>query len=61
MALLGVGFVLGLRCAPDGDHVAAASTTLALGIRIPEEFELITESADILVAKGSKRRGMSLS
>ena len=76
-AILGLGFVLGLRHALDADHLAAVSTVLAerpslrassavglwwgightttllivgaivlaLGIRIPEEFELIAESA----------------
>lgn len=60
MTLPGVGFVLGLRRVLDGDHLAAASTILALGIRIPDEFELIPESAGIVVAIGGKRRGMSL-
>jgi len=75
-AILGVGFLLGLRHALDADHLAAVSTVLAerpslrassavglwwgightttllivgaivlaLGIHIPEEFELIAES-----------------
>lgn len=60
LTLPGVGFVLGLWRAPDGDHLAAASTLLPLGIRIPDEFELIPESAGIVVAKGGKRRGVSL-
>jgi len=54
MTLPGVRFVLGLRPAPDDDHLAAVSTILVLGIRIPDEFELIAESAGILVAKGGK-------
>jgi hypothetical protein len=60
MTLPGVGFDLGLRPAPDGDHVAAVSTILALAIRIPDEFELVLESAGILVAKGGKKRGVLL-
>ncbi|MDH5640487.1 MAG: sulfite exporter TauE/SafE family protein [Nitrospira sp.] len=75
-AVLGLGFVLGLRHALDADHLAAVSTVLAerpslrassavglwwgightatllivgaivlsLGIRIPQEFELVAES-----------------
>jgi hypothetical protein len=47
LTLPGVGFVLGLWRAPDGDHLAAALTILPLGIRIPDEFELIADSAGI--------------
>ena len=60
LTLPGVRFVLGLRRAPDGDYLAVVSTGLALGIHIPDEFELIPESTGILVAKGGKRRGTSL-
>jgi hypothetical protein len=31
-----------------------------LAIRIPDEFELVLESAGILVAKGGKKRGVLL-
>ncbi len=60
LTLPGAGFVLGLRRALDGDHLAVVSTGLAWGIRIPDEFELIPASTGSVVAKGGKRRGTLL-
>lgn len=60
LTLPGAGFVLGLRRALDGDHLAVVSTGLALGIRIPDKFELIPASTGSVVAKGGKRRGTLL-
>lgn len=38
----------------------AVSTMLEFGIRIPDEFALVSDFAGISVAKGGKRRGVSL-
>lgn len=58
LTLPGLGFASGRWRAPDRDHLFCCLDHA--GICIPDEFDVVSDSADISAAKGEKRRGVSL-